>query len=195
MHKAYFDSVDRGPMRYIVLTQGHVDHVGGVDCSARAGHRDRRARQQPGAAGRRPARAAVPLAARLLRLGGGDRRQARQRRWTAAGAVAAAADHRCARSLRLRARRPARRDDRLHRRRDAPTRCWCGCRRTHPDHQQRLQRPVRPLPEPGHHPRRSLSRSAAVSRHAGAGARARRRAAAGRARPADRRSARSSPPS
>jgi len=32
VHKAYFDSIDRGPVRYIVLTQGHVDHVGGVDC-------------------------------------------------------------------------------------------------------------------------------------------------------------------
>jgi alkyl sulfatase BDS1-like metallo-beta-lactamase superfamily hydrolase len=31
VHKAYFDSVDRGPLRYVVLTQGHVDHVGGVD--------------------------------------------------------------------------------------------------------------------------------------------------------------------
>jgi glyoxylase-like metal-dependent hydrolase (beta-lactamase superfamily II) len=31
VHKAYFDSIDRGPVRYIVLTQGHVDHVGGVD--------------------------------------------------------------------------------------------------------------------------------------------------------------------
>src|SRR5262245_62356049 len=31
IHKAYFDSIDRGPVRYIVLTQGHVDHVGGVD--------------------------------------------------------------------------------------------------------------------------------------------------------------------
>ncbi len=32
LHKEYFDAVDRGPVRYIVLTQGHVDHVGGVDC-------------------------------------------------------------------------------------------------------------------------------------------------------------------
>ena len=31
IHKSYFDSVDRGPTRYIVLTQGHVDHVGGTD--------------------------------------------------------------------------------------------------------------------------------------------------------------------
>ncbi|MEO8602242.1 MAG: MBL fold metallo-hydrolase [bacterium] len=32
VHKAYYDSVDRSPLRYIILTQGHVDHVGGVDC-------------------------------------------------------------------------------------------------------------------------------------------------------------------
>jgi alkyl sulfatase BDS1-like metallo-beta-lactamase superfamily hydrolase len=31
VHKEYFDSIDRGPVRYILLTQGHVDHVGGVD--------------------------------------------------------------------------------------------------------------------------------------------------------------------
>jgi glyoxylase-like metal-dependent hydrolase (beta-lactamase superfamily II) len=31
IHKAYYDAVDSGPIRYIVLTQGHVDHVGGVD--------------------------------------------------------------------------------------------------------------------------------------------------------------------
>jgi glyoxylase-like metal-dependent hydrolase (beta-lactamase superfamily II) len=31
VHKRYFDSIDSSPVRYIVLTQGHVDHVGGVD--------------------------------------------------------------------------------------------------------------------------------------------------------------------
>jgi alkyl sulfatase BDS1-like metallo-beta-lactamase superfamily hydrolase len=31
IHKAHFDAVDASPVRYIVLTQGHVDHVGGVD--------------------------------------------------------------------------------------------------------------------------------------------------------------------
>src|SRR5215510_1584051 len=31
VHKAWFDSIDSRPVRYVVLTQGHVDHVGGVD--------------------------------------------------------------------------------------------------------------------------------------------------------------------
>ncbi len=31
VHKANFDTVDDSPTRYIVLTQGHYDHVGGVD--------------------------------------------------------------------------------------------------------------------------------------------------------------------
>jgi alkyl sulfatase BDS1-like metallo-beta-lactamase superfamily hydrolase len=31
VHKRNFDAIDSGPVRYIVLTQGHVDHVGGVD--------------------------------------------------------------------------------------------------------------------------------------------------------------------
>jgi alkyl sulfatase BDS1-like metallo-beta-lactamase superfamily hydrolase len=31
VHRANFDAVDGSPVRYIVLTQGHFDHVGGVD--------------------------------------------------------------------------------------------------------------------------------------------------------------------
>ena len=30
--RAAYDEVDASPTRYIILTQGHVDHVGGVDC-------------------------------------------------------------------------------------------------------------------------------------------------------------------
>lgn len=37
VHKAYFDSVDPSPVRYIILTQGHVDHVGGADHFRAAG--------------------------------------------------------------------------------------------------------------------------------------------------------------
>ncbi len=31
VHRANFDAVDSAPVRYIILTQGHVDHVGGLD--------------------------------------------------------------------------------------------------------------------------------------------------------------------
>lgn len=31
IHKRNFDAIDSSPVRYILLTQGHVDHVGGVD--------------------------------------------------------------------------------------------------------------------------------------------------------------------
>lgn len=37
VHKEYFDSIDAGPIRYILLTQGHVDHVGGVDLFVQPG--------------------------------------------------------------------------------------------------------------------------------------------------------------
>ncbi|MDH6245656.1 MBL fold metallo-hydrolase [Mycobacterium sp. OTB74] len=31
VHRSNFDAVDASPIRYIILTQGHYDHVGGVD--------------------------------------------------------------------------------------------------------------------------------------------------------------------
>jgi glyoxylase-like metal-dependent hydrolase (beta-lactamase superfamily II) len=31
VHRANFDAVDSSPVRYIIVTQGHVDHVGGLD--------------------------------------------------------------------------------------------------------------------------------------------------------------------
>jgi len=31
VHRALYDAVDDGPVRYVILTQAHVDHVGGVD--------------------------------------------------------------------------------------------------------------------------------------------------------------------
>ncbi|BBY23968.1 MBL fold metallo-hydrolase [Mycobacterium stomatepiae] len=31
VHRANFDAVDSAPVRYIIFTQGHVDHVGGLD--------------------------------------------------------------------------------------------------------------------------------------------------------------------
>jgi alkyl sulfatase BDS1-like metallo-beta-lactamase superfamily hydrolase len=37
VHRRNFDAVDPGPVRYVVLTQGHVDHVGGVDPFREAG--------------------------------------------------------------------------------------------------------------------------------------------------------------
>lgn len=34
VHRANFDTVDTSPIRYVILTQGHVDHVGGLDTVA-----------------------------------------------------------------------------------------------------------------------------------------------------------------
>ncbi|MFP6656300.1 MAG: MBL fold metallo-hydrolase [Myxococcota bacterium] len=37
VHKRNYDAVCEGPIRYILLTQGHVDHVGGVDLFKESG--------------------------------------------------------------------------------------------------------------------------------------------------------------
>jgi len=37
VHRRNYDAVDSRPVRYILLTQGHVDHVGGVDVFLEAG--------------------------------------------------------------------------------------------------------------------------------------------------------------
>lgn len=34
VHRANYDAVDTSPVRYVILTQGHVDHVGGIDTVA-----------------------------------------------------------------------------------------------------------------------------------------------------------------
>src|SRR5215212_1876790 len=34
VHRANYDAVDSLPIRYVILTQGHVDHVGGIDSVA-----------------------------------------------------------------------------------------------------------------------------------------------------------------
>ena len=39
VHKRNYDAVDSGPIRYILLTQGHVDHVGGTAAAEDLAHR------------------------------------------------------------------------------------------------------------------------------------------------------------
>lgn len=34
VHRANYDAIDTAPIRYVILTQGHVDHVGGLDTVA-----------------------------------------------------------------------------------------------------------------------------------------------------------------
>jgi alkyl sulfatase BDS1-like metallo-beta-lactamase superfamily hydrolase len=37
VHRANYDAIDSSPVRYVILTQGHVDHVGGIDTVADPG--------------------------------------------------------------------------------------------------------------------------------------------------------------
>ena len=37
VHRANYDAIDTSPIRYVILTQGHVDHVGGIDTVADPG--------------------------------------------------------------------------------------------------------------------------------------------------------------
>jgi len=37
VHRQKYDSIDDGPIRYIIFTQGHVDHVGGADAFLESG--------------------------------------------------------------------------------------------------------------------------------------------------------------
>ena len=37
VHRRRYDAVDGGPIRYVLLTQGHVDHVGGIEAFREAG--------------------------------------------------------------------------------------------------------------------------------------------------------------
>ena len=37
VHRANYDAIDTAPIRYVILTQGHVDHVGGIGTVADPG--------------------------------------------------------------------------------------------------------------------------------------------------------------
>ena len=186
VHKRNFDAVDRGPVRYIVLTQGHVDHVGGVDLLPRARHRDRRPGEQRGPAGGRRAHPPLPRAAQRLRLRRGDRPARTPGSASTWAAPCRRSRARCRPLVfedrhRLRARRRAlraARDARAARRTDSLV-VWLP-ERAHLLHRQRVRRALRPLPEPRHDARRPLPRRAALRRLPRARARARARAAAGR---------------
>ena len=86
LHRRAFDAVDDGPTRAIILTQGHFDHVGGVDCLRDEGTEVIAQADFAALAGRQRATRGLPLAQCRLRLDGrhpgrhGLRRIARRRR-------------------------------------------------------------------------------------------------------------------
>ena len=72
VHRANFDAVDDGPVRYVLLTQGHYDHVGGVDVVRDPDSDDRGPGQLGDVARRQRAARAVPGRQLGLRLDGRD---------------------------------------------------------------------------------------------------------------------------
>ena len=82
-HKRNYDAVTTAPTRYIVLTQSHTDHIGGVDTfreDGTAAHRAGEHRRVPGRRRAHPRPADPPLAAVLRRRDGPARLRARRRR-------------------------------------------------------------------------------------------------------------------
>ncbi len=181
VHKEYFDAIDRGPDALHRADPGPRRPRGRRRLLPRAGHRDRRAREQRRPAGLRRAPRAVPGAAQRLRVRRGVRAHGgRGRGGDAARAVASDADHHLRGPLRVHARRRALRADRLSRRRDRGLARRLAPRAPHLFHRQRLRRALRPLSEPRHHPRRPPSRRAPLRRDARPPDRARRGDAARR---------------
>ena len=60
-HRRVFAAAHPGPTPYIVTTQAHVDHVGGVGLVPRAGHAVRGPGRQPRLPGGRPPHPALPV--------------------------------------------------------------------------------------------------------------------------------------